>query len=348
MDAHHFAAISIPATSCHMPPEWHPHERTLMISPCRVGIWENGLDAATRAYAAVAQAIARFEPVTVAVHPDALTDARAIYGPTVELLPLATDDSWARDTGPTILVDPATGTRRGVHWTFNGYGEKLLPYDRDNTFATRILNHLGIPEILTPLVFEGGGLHVDGAGLAMTTAEAALNPNRNPGLTEDALAAILHPLLGTRKLLCLPFGLADDWDTDGHIDNVAAFVGPGHVLLVAAGQDPGNANDQPLRENLAYLQSETTADGRPLTITLLPQPKPFTDREGRRVCRSYMNFYLVNGGLILPQFDDPADSAAIAVVQKLWPQRQIVPVDARAIVSGGGGIHCITQQIPAV
>ena len=331
-----------------MPPEWHPHERTLMIAPCREEIWPQGLGVAMEASAAVAQAIARFEPVTVAVGPEHLDRARTLYGPTVDLLPLATDDSWARDTGPTILIDPATRTRAGIHWTFNGYGGKFLPYGRDQAFATHILRHLGIPEIPVPLVFEGGSLHVDGAGLAMTTAQAALHPNRTPGLTETVLAATLCQYLGTQKLLCLPYGLADDWDTDGHIDNVAAFVGPGHVLLVDPGQDPGDANYQPLCENLAYLQAETTAHGQPLTLTLLPQPEPCIGPEGRRLCRSYMNFYLVNGGLILPQFDDPADSIARSILQKLWPDRQIVPVDARGIVVGGGGIHCITQQVPAV
>ena len=326
-----------------MPPEWAPHGRCWMAWPCREPLWRDRMDEARRAYAAVAEAIAPYEPVTMLVKPDQATAARALLAAAIDLLELTLDDSWTRDVGPTFLVD-AGGRLAAADWRFNGWGGKYPDHRADDAVARRILEHLGVARFAAPFVLEGGAIHVDGEGTLLTTEQCLLNPNRNPGLDRAAMEAALAAWLGIRRVIWLGQGLAED-ETDGHVDNVACFARPGLVLALVA-DDPADANHAPLADNLARLAAARDAAGRPLEIVPIRQPAE-RRLHGARLPLSYVNFYLANGAVVAPIFDDPADQPALETLARIFPDRRIVPVPALDIVAGGGGIHCITQQQPA-
>lgn len=335
-------------TSSHltMPAEWEPHQRTFMAWPCRNALWGNlpALERARLAYAAVARAITRFEPVTMIARPEHMAAAAAICGSGVTVIAHEIDDSWMRDTGPTFVRD-GQGGLAGVQWRFNGWGGKYIPHDRDAVIATALLRDLWLACHAAPLFAEGGALHVDGAGTLITTEQCLLNPNRNPGMERTDVEEILKRKLGIRKVIWLEQGLSGD-ETDGHIDNVACFSAPGHVILQGC-DDPGDANYHIAAENMSQLRTARDADGRSLEIVQLPAPRERLDSRGERLTLSYVNFYLVNGGVIMPAFDDPADTPAQEQLAAIFPDRQVVQLPALDIVQGGGGIHCITQQMPA-
>jgi len=327
-----------------LPPEWAPHDRCWMAWPCRTALWGEGLSAATDAFAAVARAIVRFEPVTMVAPPDRAAEARGCCGPdvTVEVLPL--DDSWMRDIGPTFLCNDEGGIA-GVAWRFNAWGEKYPAYTEDAALAGRLLDRLSVERYDAPCVLEGGAIHGDGEGTLIVTESVLLNPNRGGPDTRAEMEAVLADWLGIRKVIWLPAGLTED-ETDGHVDNVACFTGPGAVLaLVAPSSD--DPNYEVLQRNLAVLEAETDASGRRLTVTTIEQPT-LRDDTGQPLAASYINFYVANGGIVMPKFSIDHDDTAAAAVQAAFPGRALVQVDARAIVRGGGGIHCITQQQPAV
>jgi agmatine deiminase len=327
-----------------MPAEWEPHERCWMAWPCRDKTWDDGLGAAREAYAAVAKAIARFEPVTMIADPHDVAEASLHCGSGVEVLSLPITDSWIRDTGPTFVGD-GDGRLAGVDWRYNAWGGNYAPYDEDAALAGRILERLDLPRYAAPIVLEGGAIHVDGEGTAVTTEAVVLNPNRNPGLTREAAEALLKAYLGIDKVIWLGQGLEDDV-TDGHVDNVACFVRPGVVLLLAA-PDAEDANHARLEDNLARLDGATDAKGRPIEVVRLAQPPRRTRDDGARLPLSHLNFYLANDAVILPVFEHrESDTAARRTLTKLFPEREIVPIPALDIVAGGGGIHCITQQQP--
>lgn len=333
----------------YMPAEGAPHDRCWMAWPCREVLWGDGLQAARAAYAAVAKAVAAFEPVTM-LTPRALVEgAVRLCGPAVDVATprhedgwAGIDDSWMRDTGPSFLVDGKGGIA-GCDWRFNGWGERYSPIDDDAALAARILAQLNIKCFSAPFVLEGGAIHVDGDGTVLVTESVLLNENRNPGMDKQSMEHHLAEWLGIRKVIWLPGGLAGD-ETDGHVDNVACFVRPGVVLaLTAAGaSDP---NDEILRANRRVLEGECDAKGRRLEIIEIEQPT-LRDRSNDPLAASYMNFYLANGGLIAPRFGIPADGPAAEVLAKAFPERRVVQIDATAIVRGGGGIHCITLQQP--
>lgn len=330
-----------------MPAEWEPHQRTFMAWPCRDALWGNvpALERARLAYATVARAIAGFEPVTMIARPEHVADAITVCGPDVLVGAYEIDDSWMRDSGPTFVRD-GQGGLAGLQWRFNGWGGKYIPYDRDAVIATLLLRDLGLVCHAPPLFAEGGALHVDGAGTLLTTEQCLLNSNRNPGMGRDQVEDVLKKQLGVSKIIWLAEGLSGD-ETDGHIDNVACFSAPGRVLLQGCA-DQADANYPIVAANRACLNAALDARGNRLEIVELPAPKPRNDKNGNRLTLSYINFYLVNGGLIMPSFDDPADAPARQILADMFPGRELVQVPALDIVQGGGGIHCITQQMPAV
>ncbi|MEA2449587.1 MAG: agmatine deiminase, partial [Thermoleophilaceae bacterium] len=218
------------ATALAMPAEWAPHERTLMAWPARAELWGAALERAKDDYAEIASAIAAFEPVLMVAAPGAGAEAEARCDARVEVIELPIDDSWMRDSGPIFVVD-ADGRRAGVDFRFNGWGGRFTPYDRDDALARTLLERLGIERIAAPLVLEGGSIAVDGEGTLITTEQCLLHPSRNPGLEREEIERLLADYLGVEKFLWLAHGLAEDHDTDGHVDNVAAFVRPGVVML---------------------------------------------------------------------------------------------------------------------
>ncbi|WP_366556180.1 agmatine deiminase family protein [Aquibaculum sediminis] len=327
-----------------VPAEWAPHARCWMAWPCRESLWGDGLEAARDAYAAVAKAIADFEPVTMLAEPDCLTDASVRCGSGVACMPMEMDDSWMRDSGPTFLLGP-DGALAAVDWVFNAWGQRYRPYDRDAALARQVIDYVGAKRYPAPLVTEGGALHVDGEGTLLAVEPTLVNDNRNPGKNRAEIEALLLAYTGCSKLIWLPGGLHAD-ETDGHVDNVACFASPGVVAAVVT-EDRDDPSWEALQANLEVLRSTTDAAGRKLKVVPLPLPKAVKDGQGGRLSLSYVNFYVANGGVILPGFDDAADDKAFDTVVSLFPGRRVVQVPVLDILRGGGGIHCITQQQPA-
>jgi len=324
-----------------MPAEWLPHERCWMAWPCYEPTFPD-LPAARAAYAEVARTVSRFEPVTMLANRQHVDDARRRCGDGVEVVPLEIDDSWARDTGPTYLVD-GSGKLAGVDWLFNNYGEIDLDYDNDKLIARRVLEFSQARRFEAPIILEGGAVHTDGEGTLMTTENVVLNPNRNPGLTKKDAEEVFRAYLGVEKVIWLDKALDVD-HTDGHVDNLACFVRPGVVLALTAA-DPADSQYEPLQENLRRLAASEDAAGRSLEIVEIEQPGR-REFAGERLCASYVNFYIANGGIVLPVFDDPADRAAIETLERVFPEREVATVPGLEIVRGGGCVHCITQQEP--
>jgi agmatine deiminase len=326
-----------------LPPEWTPHARTWIAWPQRPATWHGAIAAARAAHAELAKAIAAFEPVKIVCAPDELVEASLMCGPGIELLPLDLSDGWMRDIGPTFVRGPG-GELAGIDWIFNGWGGLHDDFAADAAVAAAVLAARGVQRLSPPLVFEGGALNGDGAGTILLTEECALDPNRNPGMTKAEIEAVLEAYLGARSVIWLGRGYDGD-ETRGHVDEVAAFVAPAKVLIsvTANADDPNHATQT---DNLARLEAARDAAGRALEIIQVPQPAPRIV-DGRRLTLSYVNFAFANGGLILPQFGDPADDAALRLFSELFPDRRIVPMLADDFVIGGGGIHCVTQQEPA-
>ncbi len=327
-----------------MPAEWVEHGRCWMAWPSRAELWGEHLEAACSAYGEVARTIAEFEPVTMIANPEEVAEVSLRCGAGVACLPLAHDDSWIRDNGPTFVVD-GRGRVAGVDWRFNAWGGKYDKYDRDAALAEALLAHLDLRRYGAPLVLEGGAIHVDGEGALLATEQCLLNPNRNPQLSRGELEGHLRAYLGVREIIWLSRGLEDD-ETDGHVDNLACFVRPG-VVLAMTSDDREDGNYETLQDNLARLRAARDAKGRALEVVEIPQPARGEAEDGRRLSKSYVNFYIANGGVVMPAFEDSADKAAFEIVAKCFPERRVRQIGALDILRGGGGIHCITQQQPA-
>jgi agmatine deiminase len=327
----------------YMPAEWAPHSRCWMAWPCRPETFACDIDEARAAYAEVARAIAQFEPVTMVCNPEDAVEVSIACGPGIEVLPIEISDSWIRDTGPSFVVDGRGGVA-GVHWRFNAWGGNYPDHEIDATLGTRLLRKLGLPSYEAPLVLEGGAFHLDGEGTLLTTEECLLNPNRNPGLAKPEIEDLLKAHLGVRKVIWLGRGYDQD-ETDGHVDEIACFARPGVVIALTT-DDTGDANFERFQDNLDRLRHARDAAGRELEVVPVRQPSR-RDAGGVRLTLSYTNFYLANGGLVMPAFEDAADDDAFRTYRRLFADRQVVQVPAMDIVRGGGGIHCITQQQPA-
>jgi agmatine deiminase len=322
-----------------MPAEWAPHERTLMCWPARAELWGPHYARAKAEHAAVANAVAAFEPVLMAADPSQLDEARAAVSAAVEVVPVPLDDSWARDSGPIFTT--GGGRRAGVDFAFNAWGEKFHPYDDDAAFAARILERLGEERIdASDLVLEGGSIAVDGEGTLVTTEQCLLHPNRNPSLSREAIEQRLRELLGVERIVWLGLGLVEDGDTDGHVDNVCAFLAPGRVLLqtVADERDPNFAHAAENAERLRAAGLEV------VELDVLPR----LDHDGPPTAVPYTNYYVCNGALIVPVTGAETDAEALALLERLHPGREAVGVPGTTLALGGGGVHCITQQVPAV
>ncbi|MEE4274589.1 MAG: agmatine deiminase family protein [Thermoleophilia bacterium] len=324
-----------------MPAEWERHAACWMAWPCREENWVD-IEAARATYVAVACRIAEHEPVRMIARPEHAEHAGCALGPGIEVVPLPTDDSWTRDTAPTFVLD-ATGVLAGICWRFNAYGGIYARYDETALMARRLCGALGVPAIEAPLVFEGGALHTDGEGTLLTTTEVALDPRRNPGLTRTAAEAVLCEHLGGERVLWLT-GALDHDNTSGHVDNLACFAAPG-VVLALSEDDPSDSQYAALRENLARLRAARDARGRRLEIIEIPQPRVRT-RDGALYSPSYLNFYVANGAVVMPLFDDPGDAKARDTLARAFPGRAVVGVPGWTLARADGGVHCITQQQP--
>jgi len=326
-----------------MPAEWASHERTLIAWPAREAAWRGAtIEQAREAHAQVVAAVAAFEPVTLVVDPAHEEDARRrVSAENVELLALPIDDSWLRDSGPLIVTGPE-GRRAGIDFRFNAWGEAFTPYDKDAAIAALLLEHLGIERFGSPMVLEGGAIAVDGTGRLVTTEQCLLNPNRNALLERAEIEEELRVHLGAEQVVWLARGLVEDADTDGHVDNVCAFLAPRHVLLQTV-VDEDDPNFSHAEENARRLRDAGFEVER---WDLLPRT---TRADGSVVAIPYTNFYLCNGAAIVPlgEQDGDMDAEALRRLGALLPRREIVGVPGRVLALGGGGVHCITQQIPS-
>ncbi len=348
-----------------MPAEFARHSGCWMLWPERSDNWREGAKPAQKAFTAVAAAIAAGEPVTVGVSAQQYQNARSRLPASVRVLEITSNDAWVRDTGPTLLVD-AKGRRRGVDWRFNAWGGLqgglYFPWDRDEEVAQKILEIEGVDRYRAPFVLEGGAIHVDGQGTCLTTEECLLNPNRNPQLTRDEIEARLRAFLGVQTVIWLGMGVHLD-ETSGHIDELACFASPGVVALTWT-EDRDDPQYEISRDAYERLRRARDARGRELKVHKIHQPGPlymtaeeaagvdardgsYPRRAGDRLPASYINFYIANKCVVMPLFDKRWDAAARRSLQKLFPTREVVGVETREILLGGGNIHCITQQIPA-
>jgi len=322
-----------------MPAEWAPHERSWMMWPCRTVVWPD-MAATRKDYAAVAHAIREFEPLTMVVNHEDEAGARSMLGSDVDIRVAPLDDSWARDAGPCFLVDDK-GNRAGVNFEFNAWGNKYQPFDSDNAFSSYVLSETGTTQYSSRLIAEGGGLSVDGEGTILTTESCFPNHNRNPDWSRTEIENELLDMLGGEKVIWLP-GNTEEKETDGHVDGIAVFVRPGVVLIENAGSSSDPFHDI-MKANIAALENQVDARGRNIELVTIPEAYEAI-ASGDKFCRSYVNSYLVNGGVVMPRYGVATDDEAREAYRELFPDRQIAQVSINNIALGGGGIHCITQQ----
>ena len=330
------------------PAEWEAHDACWLAWPSDAEQWLEDLEPARKSFVGLCRAIAqgpgseRLEILVQDEAGEAEAKARLADLP-VRFHRIPYGDIWLRDTAP-IFIHSAQGHTISSRFRFNGWGGKyVLP--GDDQVAERVAKSAGLPEQSHAWVLEGGSLDSDGEGTLLTTRQCLLNPNRNPGLSQAALEVRLSESLGARKVIWLGDGLLND-HTDGHVDNVARFIAPGVVVCMT-----GSGDDDPNRAILdalaAELSAATDAKGRRLEVIRIPSPGRVVADDGRLIPASYVNFYIGNGSVVVPTYGTPFDAAAVDELGKLFPGRRTIGVEAKAVLSNGGGaFHCITQQQP--
>lgn len=334
-----------------MPAETAPQARIWMAFPrpgYTLGDDPDAADAAYAAWSAVAHAALEFEPVTMIVDPAARDEARRRLSAEIEVLEAPLDDFWMRDIGPSFVLD---GNRLGaVDWVFNGWGgTPWTTWLNDREIGTFVGECAGAEVVGSMLVNEGGAIQVDGEGTVLVTETVQLDPGRNPWATKKQVERELARTIGASQVIWLPRGLTRDYQpggTRGHVDMVAAIAAPG-VLLLHWQDDPAHPDYAVCRQLRSVLAQSHDAAGRSWRIVELPAPSTLTDDEGF-VDWNYANHLVVNGGVIACGYDDPVADARAAEILADTYGRRVVTIDARPILARGGGIHCITQQQPAV
>lgn len=354
-----------------MPGEFEQHFGCIMIWPVRPGSWiYEGRDA-KKTFCEIANAIGADEKLFMLTDKEHVKEAKQMLSKcgnyeNMQVLEIASDDAWARDVGPTFVRN-REGEVQGISWTFNAWGGTYdglyAHWEKDDLVAKELCRQLDYPCVdAAPFVLEGGSVHTDGEGTIITTEACLLSPGRNPSMTKEEIEQALCNYLGGEKVIWLPHGIYGD-ETNEHVDNVCAFVKPGTVVL-AWTDDENDPQYTYSKEAYGVLCNEKDAKGRTLEVIKLPIPrKPvcitkeecegfvFEEGEdirqtGERLAASYVNFYISNHSIILPQFGDENDGLAVQLMEDAFLDRKIVPVMARSVIVGGGNIHCITQQIP--
>lgn len=323
-----------------MPAETDPHRCTLMAWPPDVPqciYTPDQLEPARDVYAEIARAVSRFEPVVLAVAPEDVEDAKIRVGDAVEVVAIPLDDAWMRDTGP-IGVRNADGSVEAVDFRFNAWGDKQV-HDADVFVGAAMAHHLGLFVSESGMVLEGGSIAVDGKGTLVTTERCLLNPNRNPDLDRAAIEARLRDSLGATRVVWLSDAIAEDDGTDGHVDNVVAFTGVGTVLLQGC-DDEANPNAAIASDNRARLRS---AGYEIAEVPVLP----YAQVDGRSYPVPYVNVYAGNGFVAVPVSGHAFDDDACRMIAAQYPGRELIRVPGAVLAYGGGGVHCITQQVPA-
>ncbi len=349
-----------------MPGEFEDHKQCWMLWPQRTDNWRLGAKPAQRAFADVAHTIAKFEPVTMCVSKEQYGNAREMLADNIRVIEVSNDDAWMRDCGPTFLKGP-NGQVRGVDWKFNAWGGLVdglyFPWDQDDRIARKVCEIENVDVFkIEDFVLEGGSIHVDGEGTCIVTEECLLSEGRNPHLDKGQIEQTLKDYLNVEKVIWIKEGIYND-ETNGHVDNILCFARPGEVLLAWTDDESDPQYSRSLSA-LKILESEMDAKGRAIKVHKLHIPTPILitkeesegvdavdgtlpRNEGDRQAASYINFYIANGGIVFPIFNDPIyDKLAEETLKSVFPNREIVGVFAREIILGGGNIHCITQQQP--
>jgi agmatine deiminase len=339
-----------------MPAEWEPHLATYLIWPHNPETWPGKFEMIPAAYAEIIATLSQFEPVRLLAKDEASFDqvratiaqaSTAARDDRVELLAIPTNDSWVRDTGPIFLnrVAPAGPgpAQVALDWGFNSWGEKWGAYDLDDVVPRRLAARYGFEVVEPGIILEGGSVDVNGAGTLLTTESCLLNPNRNPHLNRAEIEDYLRACFGVTNLFWLGDGIVGD-DTDGHVDDLARFVARDTVVTVLE-DDPTDDNYKALRDNLARLRAMRLEDGASLRIETLPMPPAVFDGDVR-LPASYANFYIANGGVLMPTFGCEADAIARDCLVRLFPGRRVVGIPSRELVLGLGSVHCLSQQHP--
>jgi agmatine deiminase len=333
-----------------MPAEWEPHAATWLSWPRREGIsFPDSFDRVVPVLREMVAALLESEPVNINVcngahEAEARTALDGLPNEKLTFHMIPTNEPWCRDHGPTFLVREEEPRLAVVDWDYNAWGGKYPPCDLDEVVPTRIAEKFGLPVFSPRMILEGGSIEVNGAGALLTTESCLLNPNRNPQLSREQIEERLRDYLGVCEILWLGDGIEGD-DTDGHIDDLTRFVGERTVVTVVE-EDKSDPNHAPLLANLERLRC-LTIGGKPLEVLTLPMPARI-DRERLRLPASYANYYITNQSVLLPTFADPNDTAALDVLQSVFPTRRVVPIDCRELVWGLGAFHCLTQQQPAL
>lgn len=352
----------------YMPAEFEEHEATILIWPVRPGSWPYGGVEAQAKFSQIAREIAKSEKVYMLAGNDHFEKVCDVFRDdnNIEVLNIESNDSWARDVGPTFLKNKE-GLIRGVDWQFNAWGGDFdglyADWDKDNMVASFFCKKKGYDYYdKQDFVLEGGSIHSDGEGTILVTESCLLSGGRNPSMRKEEIERTLLNYLGADKVIWLPKGIYND-ETNEHVDNVCAFVAPS-VVVLAWTDDENDPQYQMSKACLEVLTKETDARGRAFEIHKMYIPKEpvtvsvndlegyeFEDGEdvrevGERLAASYVNFYIANDRVLVPQFNDENDAKAVELLKRLFPAREIVGIEARCIIVGGGNIHCITQQIP--
>ncbi|MHA3771411.1 agmatine deiminase family protein [Verrucomicrobiota bacterium sgz303538] len=348
------ATVVTPASlGYRMPAEWEPHEATWLSWPRPDGIsFPDSYERVAPTLAKMVGALAGSERVNINVCNDEheaevkrqLTKAR-VKTDHVTFLRIPINEPWCRDHGPIFVTRKEAPQAVIIDWDYNAWGWKYPPFDDDDAVPTRVAEHLGLPVYYPRIVMEGGSIDINGSGTLLTTRSCLLNPNRNPDLNQEQIEQKLRDYLGVKNILWLGDGIEGD-DTDGHVDDLTRFIDRTTVVTVVE-EDEDDPNYEPLQENLALLQTMQAEDGTPLDVIKLPMPRKIV-RDGQRLPASYANFYIANKVVLLPVFADVNDKWALAVLEKAFPTRKIVPIDCRELIWGLGAFHCLTQQQPKV
>jgi agmatine deiminase len=328
------------------PAEWRRHAACWLAWPSHPEEWPGELDGARRAVAEMAVALAPDEQVEMLVLPGESQESarQALAGAPVRFRDIPFGDVWLRDTGPVFTVNPA-GQLGAACFRWTGWGGKYL-FPHDPELSARIASECGAVIGRFDLACEGGALEVDGEGTVLTTRQCLLDPGRNPGADQAMVERVLADAIGARTVLWLERGLEND-HTDGHIDTLARFTAPGRVVCMAP-SGPADPNRAVLMEIRSALRAMRDAEGRALDVVELPSPSRIENRAGELLAASYLNFYIGNRTVVVPVYGAPADKEALEVLARLFPDRTITGIDARAVVTGGGAFHCISQQQPEV
>ncbi len=347
-------------TSPHVwPAEWEHQAATWLAWPHNVATWPKRFELIPPAFVKLAIELSQFQSVHVLTGPaearasaeahlgkDALNEAGQATAHPIELHPIATNDTWIRDYGPTFVRRLDDGSVVGIDWRYNAWGGKYPPYGDDALATEFICREAGCTRSISPLHCEGGALDTDGLGTLLTTRSCLLSPTRNPGWTRDMVETELKRQLGVEKIIWVDGGELSGDDTDGHIDQLARFIAPGMVVAATSSED-GDPNSEGLEANLRQLRKCTAADGSPLSVHALPTPPPRIV-DGQRAPESYCNFLFANNCLIVPTFRNEAtDQAALRLLEQLLPQRKLIPLDAYDFIWGLGAWHCASQHQPA-